>query len=278
MIGPEQRWRWREPKTAHGLFCPNGFDVRVIDYRPAREFVTAHHYSGTYPAARLQVGIFDYVNELVGVAVFSVPASQKVIPKWCGLESYKGVELGRFVLLDEVGYNAESWFLARAFDAVRSELGDVRAILSFTDPAVWPDFGRYEPPGHVGTIYKAISSRYVGRANPKTLLIGSVSGRPVSPRALSKLRTGDSGRDYARRILEREFGPGSSDDRIYLREVRDRARRVRHPGNHAFVWPVGRGRGRRHRNRDAAAIMEGFPIALTPPKEVDVVDLRNVTA
>lgn len=276
MIGPEQRWRWRKPKVARGIFDPAGYNVRVIDYRPAREFVTAHHYSGTYPAARLQAGLTSPSGKLVGVAVFSVPASQKVIPKWCGLSPSEGVELGRFVLLDEVGFNAESWFLARAFDAVRAELDDVRAILSFTDPAVWPDFGRYEPPGHVGTIYKAIGGRYVGRANPKTLLLGSATGRPVSPRALSKLRTGDVGRDYARRILEREFGPGPADDRRYLDEIRQRARKVRHPGNHAFVWPIGRGRGRKHRNRDAEAIAEGFPDALTPPTEVDVIELRNL--
>jgi hypothetical protein len=104
---------------------------------------------------------------LVGVAVFSVPMSQAVIPKWLGVSASSGVELGRFVLLDEVPFNAETWFLARAVRVLRAELPELAGIVSFSDPVPRRDSsGALVMPGHVGTIYQARNAAYRGRTAP----------------------------------------------------------------------------------------------------------------
>lgn len=55
----------------------------------ARSFVVREHYSGTFPAARLSVGLFGPGPTLEGAAVFSVPMSEAVLLRWTGF-SYAG--------------------------------------------------------------------------------------------------------------------------------------------------------------------------------------------
>ena len=115
-----QRWDRRRSsyRPAGEPFDPSRCAVEPIEEREAKAFVLAHHYSGSYPAARFRAGVF--VKEpfgqarLAGVGVFSVPMNQRVVPAYFpGLAPAQGVELGRFVLAPELAANAESWSLAR---------------------------------------------------------------------------------------------------------------------------------------------------------------------
>jgi hypothetical protein len=114
--GDCQRWRpggipsWRRPED--GGFDARRYGVADIEETPAKRFVCSFHYSATYPAAAQRYGMFDLADEarLVGVAVLSVPAQKAlltcVFPR---LEPYQeSLELGRFVLRDEVPANGES--------------------------------------------------------------------------------------------------------------------------------------------------------------------------
>ncbi|MDO0929927.1 hypothetical protein QQY24_33040 [Streptomyces sp. TG1A-8] len=66
----------------------------------------------------------------------------------------ESLECSRFVLLDECPANAESWFLARCFDALLAR--GVRGVVSFADPVPRTDAsGAVVAVGHVGTIYLA---------------------------------------------------------------------------------------------------------------------------
>src|SRR5206468_2839829 len=77
------------------------------------------------------------------------------------------VELGRFVLLDEVAGNGETWFLARCFEQLR---GRVVGVVSFSDPIPRTAInGREVFPGHIGGIYQAFNGRCLGRGTPRTL-------------------------------------------------------------------------------------------------------------
>src|SRR5262249_47271110 len=136
-------------------FLPGRHEVVALAESDARAFVERHHYSASYPAARYRVGLMRAGVGLAGVAVFSVPMNEASIPRHCGVGPRDGVELGRFVLLDEVEGNGETWFLARAFAELRRALS-VRAVLSFSDPMprITAD-GREFCPGHVGVIYQA---------------------------------------------------------------------------------------------------------------------------
>lgn len=239
-----QRWRERRDRyrPAGEAFDPRAHAVAVAERAPARAFVEQHHYSGTWPAARLTVGLYRRAR-LAGVAVFSVPSSQASVPARAGVGPDEGVELGRFVLLDEVESNAETWFLARAFALVRSQLRDVRAVVSYSDPhrRTAAD-GRVVLPGHVGTIYQAHNGRYVGRTKSRSLYLGP-DGREIPPRALSKLRNDEQGAAYAYARLLAAGAPARrplEDAHAYVARALAEGpfRRARHPGCHAYVWAI----------------------------------------
>jgi hypothetical protein len=245
--------RWRERRTRYRptgeLFDPRRAEVQPIDEKSAKAFVSTHHYSGTYPAARYRVGIFlkdRFTRErLAGVVVFSVPMNQASIPKYFSdLEPNAGVELGRLVLLDELAANAESWFLARAFRFLRQGLPDVRGVLSYSDPvARYNESGELFKRGHAGVIYQAMNGCYRGRSSKRTLILGR-DGRVLSERSLSKLRNGERGEEYAYRDLlalgapERRLLEGAKE--YVARALRDGPfRRIKHPGNHCYTWRLG---------------------------------------
>ena len=161
-----QRWHGGRDSYQHpdSVIQTDRFAVEPIGELQAKAFVVRHHYSASYPAARFRAGLFRQSgprgHELVGVAVFSVPMNQRVVPARCGVEPNDGVELGRFVLLDDVAGNGETWFLARAFRELRTELG-VKAVVSYSDPVPRAAAdGRLVMPGHVGTIYQAHNAAY----------------------------------------------------------------------------------------------------------------------
>ena len=102
-----QRWRsGRERWRPSGeLFDPRYASVQQIDTATAKAFVREHHYAHSFPASRVNAGLFvkkPFQKEvLAGCATFSVPMTQAVVPAHLdGLHPSLGVELGRFVLLD----------------------------------------------------------------------------------------------------------------------------------------------------------------------------------
>lgn len=229
--------RWRERRDT---YRPAGevIDVRrhevalIADDGPAKAFVTAHHYSGTYPAARYRVGLYER-DELVGVAVFSHPSNPLALrPLPTSLES---VELGRFVLLDRVPGNGETWFLARAFELLRRD-GIVGAV-SFSDP--FPRLtasGAAVFGGHVGTIYQAHNAVYLGRARADTMRL-LPDGRTLHNRAIAKLRKREKGWRYVVGLLESYGATAPANDvEAWVAEAERLTRRMRHPGNHKYVW------------------------------------------
>lgn len=251
-----QRWRSRRAsyRPAGEPIDPTRYGVEPLPEQAARAFVMEHHYSGSYPAARFRAGLYRTTRSgaaaLVGAAVFSVPAQPAAIPRWTGAPAAEGVELGRFVLLDEEPANAETWFLARAFRLMRDALAGVRAVLSYSDPvARLAADGRVVMPGHRGTIYRAFNGRLVGRSSPRALLLAP-DGRAVSPRSLSKIRLGERGAGYAERQIAEMGAPsrqaGESGE-SYVRRVEacGAFRKIRHAGNLAYVWAFDRGAAER---------------------------------
>lgn len=266
--------RWNRSRTAYRPagepIDPSHYGVEIIDTdRIAKEFVIAHHYSQSYPAARCRVGLWrqahNRVPELVGVAVFSVGMQPAAMRKHARVEPSAGVELGRFVLLDDVPANGETWFLARAFRLLVQAKPQVKAVLSYSDPMPRRTAaGDMVMPGHVGTIYQAFNGRHVGRSKASTLVL-SADGQVVPRRGLSKIRNGERGdaHSVARLVELGAPAPRSCEcPREYVRRALAEGpfRRVRHPGNLAYVWPVGAGRRK---------TLAGFPVALAYPKRVE---------
>jgi len=247
-----QRWRDRRDhrRPAGEPFDPSRFAVDLVDHAEARRFVEQHHYSGSYVAARVEVGLYHRPphrrrDDLVGVCVFSQPMNQRVITARTGQPPAGGVELGRFVLLDEVKANAESWMLARAFRLLKRQRPSLRAVVSYSDPVPRHRAdGSTTMPGHVGTIYQAHNGRYVGRSCARRRIYGP-NGREVSQRALSKIRRGEVGAAYAHRDLMAMGAPPmrrAEPAAAYVKRALAEGPfvTIRHPGNHAYAWALDR--------------------------------------
>ena len=250
-----QRWRARRDYYRRP---DEQIDTRLYDVAelhtdaPAKAFVLEHHYSGSYPAARWRFGLYR-AGQLVGVAVFSHPCNDRVITTALPVSAaVEGVELGRFVLLDDVPGNGETWFLGRCFAELRRR---VAGVVAFSDPLPRRDAaGRVLTPGHVGTIYQAHNGVYLGRGTVRTLRL-LPDGRTFSARAASKIRRLERGWRYAAAQLEAagaaplvgSAGADPSPEEAarwlgwWLPAV---TRTVRHPGNHRYVWSFARRSGK----------------------------------
>jgi hypothetical protein len=247
-----QRWSdgrimsWRRPSD--GGFDPGRYGTGVIrDDHTARDFICRLHYSGSYVAAVHRYGLYDLAGpapRLAGVAVLSVPPSKTALTAvFPFLEPYReSLELGRFVLCDEVPANGESWFYAEV-RRLAAESG-VRGIVAFSDPVPrTTSDGEEVKPGHVGTIYQASNGRYTGRCTPRTLVL-LPDGTVFSARAAQKIRSQDQGHEYAERQLVNfgarppHAGQAPAD---WLAAALDdiRVRRIRHPGNHRYAFALG---------------------------------------
>lgn len=256
-----QRWNqrvhsWKRP--ADGGFDPARYGVaEIADDTTAKAFVQAHHYSASYPAAVRRYGLYDLAGgeQLAGVGVLSVPASRKVLTNvFPRLEAYgESLELGRFVLLDPVPANGESWFLAQMFRLAAED--GVRGVVSFSDPLPrWAEDDDGAPrlvmPGHVGTIYQATNATYTGRGTARTLTLLR-DGTVYSDRAKQKVRDQGKGHEYAELLLiERGATPMRAGERpaAWLSQALADAgaRQVRHRGNHRYAFALGN-RGQRSR-------------------------------
>ncbi len=245
----ERRWlrrvpSWRRPED--GGFDRRRYTVTAIGHDVAHQFVTTHHYLGSYPADKLRYGLVDkHSDRLVGVAVFAEPASRRVLTKPFGERIGGSVAstLSRFVLLDEVPANAETFFLGAAFrDAAREH--QLLAVVSFSDPMPRPAPGGAVLAGHVGGIYAAEGrGRYARRGTGRTLVF-LPDWTLLSDRTAQKIRKGEPG---AAAAIARLVGYGATPPAtgehmgrwlsVALAEVG--AVRASHAGNHRWLFALG---------------------------------------
>jgi hypothetical protein len=239
-----QRWSDRRAKfkLADTFIKPADFDVSEISDNLAKDFVLNHHYAASYPAARRRFGLFEH-GDLVGVAVFSHPCNEKTITTVFRCQrAVDGLELGRFVLLDGVAANGESWFLARCREKLKN---DYPGITSFSDPIPRQTVeGQQIFAGHIGIIYQASNAAYLGRGTARTLRL-LPDGKVMSARAIQKIRKAESGWQYAVDIL-RSYGANTCplaefERRAWLNHWLDiLTRTMRHKGNLKYAWSFSR--------------------------------------
>lgn len=251
MTSPRSQ-RWRERRASYRPDAeeidPSQYGVDVITRTRAAAFVRAHHYSGSHVASRLDVGLFRRRpgvgatgTDLVGVASLSVGVQPRAITRWTGQPPSHGIELGRFVLLDDVEGNGETWFLSRVFRLLRQQLPEVRSVLAYSDPVPRTAAdGREVKPGHMGGIYRCSSARLVGTSSARQLWIDA-HGRAVSLRTLSKVRLDERGRDAAVETLLSLGAPprlAGESGASWVKRIQSSGllRPLRHPGNLAFSW------------------------------------------
>lgn len=259
--------RWRERRDT---YRPAGEPIDTSAYEvvasqsdsETRAFIVAHHYSGTLPAARFRYHLHRH-GVLVGAAVFSHPTNDLTLTNVFGGKATESVELGRFVLLDDVPGNGETWFLGRCFELLKPE--GLRGVLSFSDPLPRrAASGQLITPGHVGTIYQAFNGLYLGRGAARRMRLLK-NGQVLSPRALSKIRSKERGWEYAVGQLVAAGAPepvSGKQHRLqnWLKKWLPRVSvSVPHHGNHRYAWTFDRSRELRqrvhaskHQDNDAA--------------------------
>jgi hypothetical protein len=248
-----QRWRKGRDsyRPAGEVIDPADYEVRPLDtVADARAFVELHHYSHAWVADRFRYGMFHRRDgELVGVAVFSTPAHPNVIGNWFpSLPDWRlGVELGRFVLLDKVPGNGETWFLARCREYLRA--AGITGIVLFADPVPRTRAdGSTVFVGHVGTIYQASNAVLAGRGRGQTLrLFGD--GTNFHRRNRGKILGLHAGWRGAVSELTRrgafawgDLEAGTRAERAAWLEsaIAATTRPLRHPGNLRYLWGLSR--------------------------------------
>lgn len=262
-----QRWSEHQPRWTHpngARFSPARYGVAPLADVAARAFCTRHHYAGSaYPAALRRYGLTDRdTGQLVGVAVIAAPVAARVLTgPFPTLEPYRqGAELARFVLSDDVPANGESWMLAQVFRHLRDD--GFRGIVSFADPLPRAGAdGTLNKPGHIGLIYQATNALYTGQATPRTLTV-LPDGTILNDRTAQKIRSQHVGHHYAeQRLLEHGAPPRqpSQPAQDWLRDALTviGARRVRHPGNHRYLFRLGS-------SREQRSIILGHPTSPYP--------------
>lgn len=235
-----QRWRAGRAsyRPAGEPIDPRAYEVAPIEESVARDFVLAHHYAASYPAARFRYGMFRG-PELVGTVVFSHPVNDAVLRPLPG-ERKERCELGRLVLLDDVPANGESWLIARCFELVARE--GIAGVVSFSDPVPRARVdGRVVFKGHIGTVYQATNATYTGRGTRRTLKV-LPDGSILNDRALQKVRGGERGWEYVmRQLVDAGAAPLRGEPDAWLREQLPRVTRpLKHPGNHRYLFGLTR--------------------------------------
>ena len=239
-----QRWKGGRDsyRPAREVIVPNEYEVKVIEQRDAKSFIVTHHYSRTFPAQRLSIGLIWH-GEIVGVCTFSVGAQRRAVKRWTAQEDpNSAVELGRLVLLDEVPANAESFFIARCFRILKDRKPGIDSVYSYADPTERTDMhGVTVKPGHLGIIYQATNALYKGRSSAENLLLDP-KGRPISRRSICKIKHHTRGWapqwERIREYSTFEAPPTLDEWRDFLADLRScsRLRVVPHTGNHVYVW------------------------------------------
>lgn len=223
----------------------SAYDVEPIaSDADARTFVDQHHYAACSSSTAHRLGLY-LRGDLVGVALFGPPASMNAHRAvWPTLEISEAVSLGRFVLLDAVPGNGESWFKARCHELLAAR--GIVAVESCADPQprTLAD-GTLVHRGHLGVIYQATNGRFVGRTKPASLRL-LPDGSVLSNRTCGKLVRGERGRHRAVAELVRwgaaPLRPGE-DALAWLQLWRARLTRpMRHPGNFRYLWCLDRRR------------------------------------
>jgi hypothetical protein len=198
----EQRWcnGWHSwVRRSEGGFDPDLYEVHPISDPVAKSYVERMHYSGSYVAASRRYGMFIHTPDgpdLVGVAVFAVPAQARVLTNvFPELVPYaESLELARFVLEGQrlraedpsapagrAPANSESWFLRECYRYLAAD--GIAGVVSFADPVPRIVSGRTLFAGHVGTIYQSSNAVLTGRSTPRYLTV-LPDGTSLSDRAL----------------------------------------------------------------------------------------------
>jgi len=129
------------------------YKIKEISNEEGREIVLEKHYLHRARPASYSFGLFEG-NELIGVILYSVPASPTVCKGVCGEdEQHSVMELSRLWIKDDSLKNAESFLIANTIKRVKEDI-----IISYSEPQH----------NHRGVVYQATNFIYCGLSAKRT--------------------------------------------------------------------------------------------------------------
>ena len=129
------------------------YKIKEIGNKEARDIVINNHYLHRARPATNSFGLFEG-DELIGVILYSSPASPNVCRGICGEEEIKNVlELSRLWIKDDSMKNAESFLIANTIKLLKHDI-----IISYSEPEH----------NHRGIVYQASNFIYVGLSAIRT--------------------------------------------------------------------------------------------------------------
>jgi len=185
-------------------------DVQLTDLRvescsrsDVKDFVEKWHYSQSINGVNSTL-CFRVVlrGAVVGAAIFGAPGMPQVAAKYSNSGKYHLLELRRFVMIDDLPPNNESYVLARMLKMCKD--AGIDRILSYADPSF----------GHQGIIYQATGFKNLGTTGARNDVVWN-------------------GKKYPRRNLGQVHRPFHKELNEALR--RGEAQRVRTPGKIIYV-------------------------------------------
>ena len=158
------------------LLDKNRVVLRPINSSIAKDLIIKHHYSHTWPVAKLVLGL--YVDEVLNaVIVYGHSATPRMA---ASLPSKNYWELQRLFSFDWAGKNTESFLIAESIRYIKNNHKEIDCLVSFADP----------DQGHVGTIYQASNWLYCGVSDVTGGYTYNFNGKWEHPRStVSRLGT-----------------------------------------------------------------------------------------
>lgn len=140
------------PDSERSLTLREEIHVEDIPTTDAKELIIKNHYTHKWSSSIVSLGVFKSGgNYPVGVLVYGNPVGREVIRGMSPLlKNGEVLELKRLWIEDGHGKNIESCSMSRSFDWLKSNHPEVKALISYADPAA----------GHVGGIYQATNWHY----------------------------------------------------------------------------------------------------------------------
>lgn len=209
-----------------------GYEVHPIDSGTALAIVKKNHYLHRGAPASHCYGLFDEMLNLVGVAIYGVPASPSLCRGLAGEDEAEHVlELTRLWIADWTPKNAESFLISRSLKQLPS---DKDLIVSFAEIEA----------GHSGTIYQATNWLYTG----------------LSDRHVEWLLDGEKPKQHTRHLFDEHGGVDGA--KAFFGNRLQRAERGR---KHRYVFI----RGRRARKRELLEKLR-YPVCEYPKSELRI--------
>ena len=116
--------------------------VRKISKSVAKDIIVKNHYSHLWTKVSYAIGLyieddshqfFNAADKLIGVACYGDPigrlSGQSITPL---LDRTEVLELVRVFVFDDYGSNIESWFLGQTFQWLRTNVPQIKGLISYS--------------------------------------------------------------------------------------------------------------------------------------------------